>query len=130
VETGQARYIFREFPLNDLDLYAFMMIRCAGSDKSFAMIDALFKAQEKWVVDSPLGPLSEIAKRSGSDEGLAACGDNKRISDGVLWSRDHGVALGVQSTPTFFINGRKHTGSLSIERLGELIADQLKASRQ
>ena len=129
VETGQVRYIFREFPRDDLDVFAFMMVRCVGNDKSFAMIDALFKVQDKWLVDSPAGPLSEIADQTGLSGGLAACGENRTILKGVMWSRGHGAALGVQSTPTFFINGRKHTGTLSIERLQELIAKELKAAR-
>src|SRR5262245_28397498 len=42
INTGQVRYIFREFPLNDLDFYAFMLARCAGNDRFFAFVDTLF----------------------------------------------------------------------------------------
>lgn len=128
IETGQVRYIFREFPLNDLDFFAFMLARCSGNDKFFSFVDVLFKEQEKWLVDSPMPPLTEIAKQSGfTDDSLAACGTDKKMFDGISWSSHHASKFGVQSTPTFFINGTKHTGDMSIEQLQKLIAPHLKS---
>ena len=46
IETGKVRWIFREFPLDNLAAAAFMLARCAGKDDSekyFALIDTLFR---------------------------------------------------------------------------------------
>lgn len=126
IDRGLVRYIFREFPLNDLDLFAFMLSRCAGNDRALSFVDQLFKQRDKWVVDSPLSPLTEIGRSFGITEGsLIACGNNKKLKNGVLWSRRHGTKFGVQATPTYFINGAKYSGDISIERMEEIITRQL-----
>ncbi len=127
IDRGLVRYIFREYPLNDLDLFAFMLSRCAGNDRAFSLVDQLFIQRDKWVVDSPLSPLAEISRPFGMTEGaLIACGNNKRIRNGILWSRRHGSKFGVRATPSFFINGEKYSGDMSIERIEEIITRQLK----
>ena len=68
IDTGKVRFIFREFPLDQLALAAFMLARCAGPDKYFPMIDTLFQQQKEWVVQKPLGPLLAIAKQAGMSE--------------------------------------------------------------
>jgi protein-disulfide isomerase len=128
IDTGQVRYIFREFPLSDLDVFAFMLARCAGNDKFFSFLDALFNEQEKWLVNPPLPPLTEIAKRSGfTEESVAACGADKKMFEGVFWSSRHGSKLGVELTPTFFINGVKYTGDIPFDELQKLIAKNRKS---
>ncbi len=45
IDTGKARLIFREFPLDGLAARASMLARCAGPDRYFAMIDVMFQTQ-------------------------------------------------------------------------------------
>jgi protein-disulfide isomerase len=45
----------------------------------------------------------------------------------VKAQRESGVKFGVNSTPTFFINGEKHTGTMSIEEIEKAIQPYLKA---
>jgi len=127
VERGTVRYIFREYPLNQLDLYAIMLMRCAGNEKAFSLVDTLFSEQERWVVDAPIPPLTAIAMQFGlTEDSITACKANKTIFDSIFWSRDHGSKFGVEVTPTFFINGRRYTGYMSIEQFQKLIENQLK----
>ena len=68
IDTGKVRYIFREFPLDNLAAAAFMLARCAGKDdkdKYFALIDTLFRQQRQWAVEKPIPPLLSIAKQAG-----------------------------------------------------------------
>ena len=55
IDTGKVRFIFREFPLDQLALAAFLLARCAGPDKYFPMIETLFQLQKEWLVQKPLG---------------------------------------------------------------------------
>src|SRR5690606_21672580 len=48
IDTGQARLIFREFPLDDLAAAGAMLARCAG-DNALPMVDVLFVKREEWV---------------------------------------------------------------------------------
>jgi protein-disulfide isomerase len=45
----------------------------------------------------------------------------------VKTQREAGSKFGVNSTPTFFINGEKHVGGLSLDQMEKLIQPYLKA---
>lgn len=131
IDTGKVRYIFREFPLDNLAAAAFMLARCAGekdSGKYFAMVDTLFRQQLTWAVEKPLPPLLAIAKQAGfSQQTFDACLANQKILDGIEAVRQRAIdKFKVQSTPTFFINGNLVAGAMSIDEIAKLIDAQLK----
>src|SRR5207302_10983689 len=117
IDTGKVRFIFREFPLDQLAAAGFILARCAGPDKYFPLIETLFAQQRAWVVQKPLPPLLAIAKQAGlSQQAFEACLDNREMLDGIEKVRNEASEkFGVQSTPTFFINGKLLSGDLSIE---------------
>jgi protein-disulfide isomerase len=122
------RFIFREFPLNALDLAGFMLARCAGNDKFFPLVDTLFEKQREWVVQKPLEPLMAIAKQAGfTQESFNACLTNQKVEDGVKWVRDRAEKFGVTGTPTFFVNGKKYTGNPTAADIGKQIDSYLKS---
>ena len=128
IDTGKVRYIFREFALNDVDLLASVIARCASKEKYFPLIEVLFDKQNQWAVNNPVQPLLGIAKQAGfTDESFKACAANQQIIEGVKAQREAGSKFGVNSTPTFFINGEKRGGDISIEELEKLIQPYLKA---
>jgi len=129
IDTGKVRYIFREFPLDPLAAGAFMLARCADKDKYMSIIDLFFGTQRDWVVPNPLQPLFNIAKQAGyNEETFNACLKNQQILDGIQNVRDHAAkVLNVESTPTFFINGKRVVGDVSIEEMEKEIKPFLKA---
>jgi protein-disulfide isomerase len=129
IDTGKVRYIFREFPLDPLAAGAFMLARCADKDKYLSIIDLFFGTQRDWVVPNPLQPLFNIAKQAGyNEETFNACLKNQQILDGIQNVRDHAAkVLNVESTPTFFINGKRVIGDVSIEDMEKEIKPFLKA---
>ena len=67
IDTGKVRFMFREFPLDQLAAAGFILARCAGPDKYFPLIETLFAQQRDWVVQKPLAPLMAIcAARAAS----------------------------------------------------------------
>jgi protein-disulfide isomerase len=129
IDTGKVRYIFREFPLDPLAAGAFMLARCADKDKYFSIIDLFFGTQREWVVPNPLQPMFNIAKQAGyNEETFNACLKNQQILDGIQNVRDRAAkVLNVESTPTFFINGKRVIGDVSIEDMEKEIKPFLKA---
>jgi protein-disulfide isomerase len=132
IDTGKVRFIFREFPFDKLAAAAFMLARCAhtagGSDKYMAVVDTLFAKQSQWVVQKPLAPLEDIAKQFGfTTDSFKACLTNQKVLDGIEAVRDRAVQkLGVNSTPTFFINGKKMVGDVAIDAMAKEIDAYLK----
>jgi protein-disulfide isomerase len=128
IDTGKVRYILREFPLDPLSAAGFMLGRCTG--KYFAMIDELFRNQTDWVVANPIPALLKIAKQAGlTRQQFNACLSNQKLLDGIDWVRGRAAEeFGVNSTPTFFINGMIHRGEMTIDELEKLLAPALAAN--
>jgi protein-disulfide isomerase len=132
IDAGKVRFILREFPLDPLAAAAFMIARCAAGEdanKYYAMVDTLFHQQKTWAVQQPLAPLKTIARQAGlSEQAFNACLSNQQMLDKLEAVRKDAVdKLGVKSTPTFFINGEKREGALSVEEISKAIDQYLKA---
>ncbi len=130
IDTGKVRYIMREFPLDPLAKAGFMLARCAGDDKYFAMIDVLFKMQAQWAfVKDPVPALLSIAKQAGfTEQKFNECLSNQKLFDDIDAVRQHAAEkLGVNSTPTFFINGQIHRGEITLDELDKVLAPYLKS---
>lgn len=113
IDTGKVRYVFREMLVGGgsevtVASAGFLLARCAGKDKYFPVVDAVF-ASQPGVFDTPRETLLDIAKSSGMNEDqFTRCVSDeaqiKALNDRVQRNaRDHGV----DATPTFEINGRK-----------------------
>jgi len=123
INTGKVRFIFREFPFDPRAAAAFMLARCAPGDKYFAMVDVLFKQQAVWAhVQNARAPLENIAKLAGfTQESFEACLTNQKLLDDINAVRERASAdFGVNATPTFFINGKKYSGALSVEQMSAI----------
>ncbi|MGL4243514.1 MAG: DsbA family protein [Beijerinckiaceae bacterium] len=130
IDTGKVYFVLREFPLDPLAAAGFMLAHCGGDGKYHPMVDLLFARQQAWTrTDKPVDALLGLARQAGfTQESFETCLKNQSIYDGVNAVRTRGVEkLKVDSTPTFFINGRKYTGALSPQELEKIIEPLLKA---
>ncbi len=111
LDTGKAKYILREFPLDGLAVAAFMVARCAGSDRYYPMIDALFETQSVWAVQGSEGKdkLLQISRQAGfTKERFDECIADEELFKKIVAVRDRGnEAFQIDSTPTFFVNGKR-----------------------
>ena len=49
IDTGKAKLVLRDYPLDEPALRAAMIARCAPPDRFYAYTDMFFGAQDKWV---------------------------------------------------------------------------------
>jgi protein-disulfide isomerase len=128
IDTGKVRFIFREFPLDALAAAGFMLARCAGKDKFMPIVETLFAKQPEWMVQKPLQPLMDIAKQFGfTQQSFDQCLANQQVLDAIQAVRDRAATkLGVNSTPTFFVNGKRLVGDQSIDAMAKAIDPYLK----
>ena len=123
IDAGKVRMIFREFPFDPRAEAGFMLARCA-KDNYFPMVDVLFKQQQNWAaVQNAKDALLQIAKLAGfSQESFEACLTDQKLLEDVRAVRERGAKdFGVDSTPTFFIDGNRYPGALSIAELSAII---------
>ena len=129
IDTGKVRMIFREFPFDPLALQASMLARCTGKKRFFGMLNLLFKTQIKWArASEPQQALAKVAKLGGFTEArFKACIANKDLADMILESRLKGnKEFGVDSTPSFIVNGVKTSGYMTLAEWDEYLAPHLK----
>ncbi|MEP9370937.1 DsbA family protein [Mesorhizobium sp. KR1-2] len=127
IDTGKVRYILREFPFDPRAEAAFMLARCS-KDNYFPMVEVLFKQQENWAgVQDAKSALLQIAKLAGfSQESFEACLTDQKLLDDVRAVQKRGAdEFGIDSTPTFFINGNMYKGAMSIEEMSAIIDGML-----
>ena len=128
IDTGKVRFVLREFPLDTLATAGFMLARCDGNDKYSPITDLLFEQQRNWAfVDKPLDALRGLMRQAGfSQEKFDACLKDQKLYDAVNAVKNRGMEqFRVDSTPTFFINGQRHPGSLSIDEIEKIIKPML-----
>jgi protein-disulfide isomerase len=115
VDTGKVRFIYRDFPLQDLAAAGSMLARCAGPDKASGVIGVLFQKQDQWafVTSNPAVKLFEIAKQLGfTQEAFDKCLTDQKLLDQIEAGRKRASEkFQVSSTPTFFINGKRLSGA-------------------
>jgi protein-disulfide isomerase len=139
IDTGKARLVFREFPLNVHSLVAFMSVRCVPPQDSFPLVAALFSHQEEWSQSRSTKELADKLFAFGQQVGLTrqafdACvpsGDELTTDQQKHLLRDISAVgdraertFGVSSTPTFFVNGQ-HLPSADIEAFDKAISAAL-----
>jgi protein-disulfide isomerase len=129
VDSGKAKFILREFPLDPLTAAGFMLARCAGPDKRGALIDRLFAQQKNWAfVDKPVDALLTQVEQAGmSQTDFEACLNNRDLYDSVNRTRDSAAQrFAIESTPTFFVDGRRLDGALAIGDFDQVLQPLLK----
>jgi len=131
IDTGKAKLIFRDFPLDGLALRAAMLARCAPPDRFYGFIDTLFQSQQTWEhAKDPMEALEHIARLGGmTEEQFKSCMKNEQVSNAVVGSETLAQKeYGVNSTPTFFINGTKIEGAQPYDAFDKALTAALPKS--
>jgi protein-disulfide isomerase len=124
VDKGLVRFTLREFPLDPLATAGFMLARADDGAKYYPITDLLFDQQRAWAfVDKPLDALQAMMRQAGfSKEKFEATLKDQKLYDAVNAVKDRAYkTFKVDSTPTFFINGARFPGALSIDELEKVI---------
>ncbi|HEX2147258.1 MAG TPA: DsbA family protein [Pseudorhizobium sp.] len=132
IDTGKVRFIIREFPFDPRAAAAFMLARCNPSKPEeaatpaqyFPMVSMLMKQQQTWAAaEDGRAALLQMSKLAGfSQETFQACLTNQQLLDDVNATMKRGAdEFGVNSTPTFLINGKRYAGAMSVESMSALI---------
>ena len=114
VETGKARLIYRDFPLDGVAAKAAAMARCADTDKYFDLVEVIFKDQERWIqAADPTAALTQLGTLAGMDEDyIKACMANTELQSALLKNMQDGQKkYEIKATPSFIFNEGAETFS-------------------
>jgi len=125
IDTGKAKLVLRDFPLDEPALRAAMIARCAPPGRFYAFAETFFASQDKWAgARDYREALARLAKLGGmgKDE-FDACLKNTALENRIVEQRlIASKELDVNSTPTFFVNDSKFTGAPTAEEFGKLLS--------
>ncbi len=132
IGPGKVRLVFRDFPLGGLALAAAMVARCGGREKYFGFIEVLYRSQAQWSrSDNPRRDLARVARFGGiSETDFEACLVNEPLMTNIRErAADAQQKFGIDSTPTFIIEGEKVLGAQSFEDFRDVIEKALEKKR-
>lgn len=131
IDNGKVRFVYREFPLDNLAAAVSMLARCAGGEKTFPLIQTFYAKQQDWAFTqgNPVPKLLDIAKQAGfTQESFDKCLTDQKLLDQITAQRTRASdTFGVNATPTFFINGKKLQDTPTLEAFDKVIEPLLAA---
>jgi protein-disulfide isomerase len=118
INTGKAKIIFRDFPLNASAAAGSLLLKCIPLDKRYEFLAMLFDQQSQWAFDAEFGSkLQQYASLLGiSNEKAKSCMLDKEAENEILKFMSLASAqYKIESTPSFVIlpGEEKLTGSLN-----------------
>lgn len=118
---GKITFVYRHYPLpqHKNAILASKTAEAAGKqDKFWQMYDLLYQRQEEWSESSNADATMERLARELqlNMDRFSQDLSNSVLSDQIQQDKDDGIELGVNSTPSFFLNNRK----LSLRSLSDL----------
>lgn len=128
IDTGKVRLIYRDFPLDQAATKAAQLAECAGNERYYAVVDMIFANQPVWAAAAdPIAELSKSLRIAGmGDSEVKACLANDAVANAVIADYRGGETLGVNSTPSLFINGQLFKGARSVEELDAVFSKLAK----
>jgi protein-disulfide isomerase len=135
------RVIYRENPLYPNHQYSTIAAQTAeaaglqGEDKFWAMHDKLFETQTTWAEgkdkDAVVAMFVEYAKQIGlNPDQFMRDLNGEAVAARIFQDGKRSHALGVQSTPSFYVNGKEAAGeSWKPDGLRKMINDALNAGQ-
>ena len=132
IDTGKVHYTFKEFLTPPMPVAAagFLTARCAGKDKYFSVVDALFHSQEEmYRTGDARGTLLKVAQSAGmTEDQFNKCVSDEKAASALNARVEKAIKdAGINSTPTFFFNGKKvKEGEMTMEELDAAVAEASK----
>jgi len=128
IDTGKVKFVYRDFPLDRVAAQAAQLAECVDRDRYFGVVATVFQTQAQWAAGKePMADLLKLLRLAGLGEAQAkACLDDAKGLEAILAEQQGGAALGVDSTPTLFINGQRFTGPRTVQAFDEHLSKLVK----
>lgn len=132
IDSGQAKLVFRNFPLNAPALKGAQLVHCIDKAQQKKLINTLFRTQNKWAFDKDyMLHLQQMAILFGMDKpSFEKCMADKAGEEWVLKARQDGAKeLNVNATPSIFINGERFLKRPNVENVAAAIDAALEGKK-
>ena len=112
IDTGRIRYVFRDFPLDQLALAAAAVARALPSERYLPFVESLLASQDSWAFNRAADPLAELGHQATlagmPDAEFRAVLADQHLREEILAEQDDGQKrYDIQGTPTFIFGSAK-----------------------
>ena len=120
IDTGRIRFVFHDFPLDQVALNAALVARSLPADRYAPFVSALLASQDRWAFARGVDSTAELAKLTAlagmpREAFNAALGDEKLKAAILAGQSEAEKRYRIQSTPSFVINGRTVAGAMGYD---------------
>lgn len=130
IDTDKINFVYREVYFDRFGLWAGIVARCGGKDRYFGIIDLIYQQQSNWTAGGDPAQIADNLRKIGKtaglgDEQLEAClNDGDTAKAMVALYQINASADGINSTPTFIINGEKFS-NMSYKEFASALDEKL-----
>lgn len=125
---GKIRVVFKDFPLQNHGraVPAAVAAHCAGDQDKYWPYNRLLLDNQGALEDADL--VGYARQLSLDVDAFNECADTRKYEQRVYDAMEQGRELGVQATPTFFVNGLLLSGAQPYERFASLVEREIALS--
>jgi len=130
IDTGKVKFVYREVYFDKFGLWAGMVARCGGAEKYFPISDIIYDTQKQWIGDGQAAGIADNLRKIGLKAGLGAeqvdacLKDNDMAKAMVETYQANATKDGIDSTPSFVIDGQKYS-NMSYEEFARILDEKL-----
>ncbi|WP_372834747.1 DsbA family protein [Puniceibacterium confluentis] len=114
IDTGKIKFIYREVYFDKYGMWGSMIARCEPT-KFFGITDLLYDGQNDWARAGSDGAIADGLRKIGLLAGIgkdqldACLSDGDKLRSLVAWYQENATRDGIESTPSFLIDGKKYS---------------------
>ncbi len=128
VDTGRIRFVFRDFPLDQVALAAHVAARALPPERYEGFVSTLFAQQDRWAFARSSDPRTELQKLAAlagmPPAQFEEAASDQALARAILEQRVQGQQqFQVNSTPTFVFGSRSVPGNMPFERFAQLVGE-------
>ena len=130
IDSGKVKFIYREVYFDRYGLWASMVARCGGQEKFFGITDLIYKSQSEWTRAGEPAAIVEELRKIGRLAGLDNAALDECLKDAekaealVAWYTENAEEDEISSTPSFVIDGKKHS-NMSYSDMKDILDEAL-----
>ncbi|MBV9735092.1 MAG: DsbA family protein [Acidisphaera sp.] len=128
IDTGRLRFLYRDFPLDQVALTAAMVARALPPERYEAFISALFASQDRWAFAPEGGNSTEALAKMAALAGMprpvfdATIADDKLKQAILAGQQQAETQYHIDSTPSFLCNGKTRSGEMGYGEFVQFIS--------
>ncbi|SFR16503.1 DsbA family protein [Poseidonocella sedimentorum] len=130
IDTGKVHFIYREVYFDLPGLWASMVARCGGDMRFFGIADMIYERQKDWLGSGDRAEIEQELRKIGKlaglgEDELASCmTDEAKARQLVAWYQQNAEKEGINSTPSFVIDGQLYS-NMAWDEFSSVLDDKI-----